>query len=62
MELPRVIAAAGVFNLDDVGADIREERRAERPGQHARKVDNADAGKQTVLGFGRLRRRFRHPV
>src|SRR4029079_12548303 len=42
----RVVTAVGVLDLDDLGAHVREYLRAERPGDDAREVDDADAGER----------------
>src|SRR4029453_2127705 len=38
----RLVAARGVFDLDDVGAEIGQEHAAERAGQHPGEVEHAD--------------------
>ena len=44
--LARVVAAVGILDLDDLGSHVRKDLRAERAGDHARKVDDADAGER----------------
>ena len=39
----RVESPDGRFDLDDVGAEIGEQHRAERPGHHLRDVEHAQA-------------------
>ena len=39
----RVVAAAGPFDLDHLGAEIGQHLRRQRPGQHARQIKNFDA-------------------
>ena len=45
-ERARVVARAGIFDLDHVGAQIREMQRANRPGQKPGQVENANAGQR----------------
>ena len=47
------VAAGGVgprrvLDLDDVGAEVAEERRGQRPGEQRRRVDDAEAGERCV--------------
>ena len=42
-EVARVVAGAGVLDLDDVGAEVGEVERADRAGQEPRQVEHADA-------------------
>jgi hypothetical protein len=44
-ELPRIVAAAGCFYLDDLGAHFGQQGRTERPSEHPRKIDDPQAGK-----------------
>ena len=39
----RVVAAAGLLDLDDARAHVGEQHRAVRPGQHARQIDDEQA-------------------
>ena len=39
----RVVAAVGALDLDHVGAEVAEQHRRERPGEHAREVGHEDA-------------------
>ena len=41
--LPRVVATAGALDLDDVGAEIREQLPAPGAGQDAGQLEDADA-------------------
>ena len=53
-----IVAALGVFNLDDLGAKIGQRLRAGGPGDHPGEVDD----QQTIEGFRfalRARRSFR---
>ena len=45
-----LIAAVGVLDLDHVGAQIGEDLPRPRPGQDARKLENADTGKRSGHG------------
>ena len=45
-ERPRVVAGAGVLDLDDVGAEVGEVERAHGPRQQARQVEHANAGER----------------
>src|SRR5436190_1912595 len=45
-----VVAHAGVLHLHDVGAEVREEQRAEAARQQARQVENANVGERPVGG------------
>ena len=38
----RVVALAGLLDLDDARAHVGEQHRAVRAGQHAREVENGD--------------------
>src|SRR5690606_34249506 len=51
----RVVAGAGALDLDDVGAQIGQVLRAPGAGEHAREVENANAGERTggTCGGGR---------
>lgn len=42
----RVVAAARMLDLDDVRAEVREEHRRVRAGQHAAQVEHAHAGQR----------------
>src|SRR5439155_10751773 len=42
----RVVAGAGPFDLDDLGAEIAEQLAAERTSQDARDIENAKVGKR----------------
>ncbi len=44
---PGVVAAARALDFDDVGALVREHHRRERPGDHARQVENASPVKRS---------------
>ena len=58
---PRVVAAAGMFELDDAGAEVAEHHRAVRPREHAGEIENGDAVQwshtTSTLWYPRLRRR-----
>ena len=41
---PRVVAAIRLLDLDDLGTELRQIQRAERPWQQARQVEHANAG------------------
>jgi hypothetical protein len=41
----RVVAAVGPLDLDDVGPEVAQRHRAQRPGEHAREVGDEDAVK-----------------
>ena len=41
--MPGVVAAAGPFDLDHFGAEVGEQLRAPRPGEHAAEVEDPDA-------------------
>jgi hypothetical protein len=41
--LARVVAMAGTFDLDHLGAEVREVLRGPRPGEHACEIEDADA-------------------
>jgi hypothetical protein len=45
---PRVVALAGLLDLDDLGAHVAEGHGAERPGEHARQVDDAHARQRRI--------------
>ena len=49
-EVARVVARPRVLDLDDVGAEVGEVERADRPGQQAREVEDAHAGKRSSGG------------
>jgi hypothetical protein len=40
----RVVALARLLDLDDLGAHVTEDHRAERPGQHPREIQHAYSG------------------
>ena len=42
----RLVAAAGMLDLDDVGAERAEDLGGRRPGERARQVEHADAGER----------------
>ena len=44
----RVVAAPGLLDLDDPGAHVGEHHRAVRAGQHARQIDDGQAGERRV--------------
>src|SRR5207247_2261912 len=44
----RLVAIAGALDLDDVRAEVAEDLSAERAGEHARGVQDADAGQGSV--------------
>jgi len=46
---PGVVAFARALDLDHPSAEIGEQARAVRAGQHAREVEDGDAGKQRVV-------------
>ena len=58
-EIARVIAGARVLDLDDVGAEIGQIKRAHRPGQEAREVENPEPRQRSsahgVVRAGRRR-------
>ncbi len=39
--MAQAVAAARIFDLDDVGAEVREQQRRVRAGQEAREIENA---------------------
>ena len=41
-----LVAALRRFDLDDVGAEVREQRGTERPGEEAGQVEDANAGER----------------
>src|SRR3989475_6795343 len=43
-EAPEVVTDTGLLDLDDLGAELAEERRAERRGEECREVEHGDAG------------------
>ena len=50
---PRVVAAVGALDLHDVGAEVAEEHRRERAGEHAREVGDEQTGERaggSVIG------------
>ncbi|WP_416066834.1 hypothetical protein ACK9YZ_13865 [Rhizobium sp. ZK1] len=47
--MPRVVAAIGIFHLDDIGAEIGQHLPRPGSGQHARKLDDPDARKRRFL-------------
>jgi hypothetical protein len=47
---PDVVAAAGVLDLEHVGAVVGEQQRAEAPGQQAAEIENADAVERSCHG------------
>src|SRR5262249_6479803 len=49
-----VVVALRRLDLDHVGTDIRQQRRAERPGHDARKVENAYSVEWRRYGHGKL--------
>ena len=52
----RVVAAVRALDLHDVGAEVAEQHRGERPGEHAREVGDEDAVQRRHRA-GRLRHR-----
>ncbi len=50
-----VVARRRALDLDHARPQVREQQRAERAGQHARQVDDGDAGERTRIGRGRHR-------
>jgi hypothetical protein len=44
---PRVIAAARLFDLDDFGAEVGEQLRAPRAGEHARQIDDGQMSERS---------------
>ena len=46
----RVVARAGALDLHHVGAEVGEDLARPRPGQDARKLENADTGKRSGHG------------
>ena len=48
--LTRTVAGATGFDLDHVGAEVREQRRAQRPRESAGEVENFDTAEQLVHG------------
>ena len=44
----RLVAGPGPFHLDNVRAQIAEDLAAERPGQHARGVEDSDSMEQRM--------------
>ena len=48
------VAAAGLLDLDHVGAHVAEQGRAPRPGGLVRHVDDADAGERASGGCGHV--------
>ena len=48
-----LVAASGLLDLDDARAEIGEEARAIRPREHAREVEDDEAGQQWVGGHRR---------
>ncbi len=40
---PRLIAGAGLFDLDDIGAELRELLRRERSGEYLGEIDDSNA-------------------
>ena len=59
-ELAERVAQPRLLDLDDLGAELAEDGRGERPGDEGRKVDDADAVERQLLGLlghsGRKRR------
>ena len=59
----RVTSTAAVrLDLDDVGAEVGELHRRERPGPHPRQVDHAQPGERGARGVPADRGRARRPV
>src|SRR5262249_4438146 len=50
--LARLVALAGPLHLDDVGAEVAEHLAAERAGQDARGVQDADVGQGRLAAVG----------
>ena len=44
--VPSLVAAARRLHLDHLGAEVGQDRGAERPGEEARQVEDADAGER----------------
>src|SRR5690606_27209828 len=46
-----IVVARRGLELDDIGAKVGEQRRAIRPGENARQVEDLDARKRSVHAF-----------
>ena len=44
--LAGVVTAVGILDLDNLGAHVREDLRAERSGDDAREIDDANSGER----------------
>ncbi|MCY1520039.1 hypothetical protein D9M68_548080 [compost metagenome] len=45
------VAAAGMLDLGDLRAELRQQERGERPGNHVREVEHTDAGQRRKGGM-----------
>src|SRR5262249_23476612 len=52
--LPRVVALAGLLDLDDLGAHVAQHHGRERPGQHAGEIEHANTLKRLNSGHRNL--------
>ncbi len=52
-DLAREISSVGMLDLDDAGAEVAEDQRADRAGEHAREVDDRGAGEWSRNAHGR---------
>ena len=50
------VGPARVLDLDDVGAEVTEERRGQRPGEQRRRVEDAQSGQRTGCGVALVHR------
>src|SRR5258706_324041 len=60
LEAARLVAAAGLLDLDDARAELGDDHRRERTGEHARKIEDGDAFERfhPLSSFSKLRMRL----